>query len=187
MVRKLGLALALACAAGSACAEDWQFSYTGFNENGVFQPDARVDGGFRGTDLDLDGIISLAELTALSIAGRDYLEGCMSLSDPYFRCEIGAFSYKLTGQLTIDANWWGNDEAFSGWGAGFRTGDQYSQWSYGWEDWSRTWYWTSRTAFAITPAPAIPEPATCLMLLGGLATLAGLGRRRAKEGALSAI
>lgn len=187
MARKLGLALALACATGSTWADDWQFSYTGFNENGVFQRDARVDGGFRGTDRDLDGIISLAELTALSIAGRDYLDGCLSLSDPYFRCEIGAFSYKLTGQLSIDANWWGNDEAFSGWGAGFRTGDQYSQWSYGWEDWSRTWYWTSQTVFAITPAPAIPEPATCLMLLGGLATLAGCSRRRAKAGALSAI
>ena len=187
MACKHVLALALACAAGGACAEDWQFSYTGFNENGAFVHDARVDGSFRGTDLDLDGIISLAELSSLVIAGREYLDGCLSLGDPYFRCEIGGFSYKLTGQLSIDANWWGNDEAFSGWGAGFRTGDRYSQWSYGWEDWSRTWYWTSQTVFAITPAPAIPEPATCLMLLGGLATLAGLGRRRAKQGVLSAI
>lgn len=187
MACKHVLALALACAAGGACAEDWQFSYTGFNENGAFVHDARVDGSFRGTDLDLDGIISLAELSSLVIAGREYLDGCLSLGDPYFRCEIGGFSYKLTGQLSIDANWWGNDEAFSGWGAGFRTGDRYSQWSYGWEDWSQTWYWTSQTSFGITPAPAVPEPATGVMLLAGLATLAGWGRRRAKEGALSAI
>lgn len=172
---------------GRACAEDWQFSYTGFEENGAFVRDARVDGSFRGMDLNLDGVISLVELSSLVIAGREYLDGCLSLSDPYFRCEIAGFSYKLTGQLWVDANWWGNDEAFSGWGAGFRTGDQYSQWSYGWQDWSRTLYWTGQTVFAITPAPVVPEPATGGMLLAGLATLAGLSRRRAKKGALSAI
>ncbi|HEY0586329.1 MAG TPA: hypothetical protein VGD52_09370 [Pseudoduganella sp.] len=186
MACKLVLALAFACAAGGACAEDWHFSYTGFNENGVFQHDARVDGSFRGTDLDLDGVISLPELTSLYIQGREYLDGCLSLSDPYFRCEIDAFNYSLTGQLTIDANWWGNDEAFSGWGAGLRTGDRYSEWSYGMNEWRRDWTWTSLTIYEILPAP-IPEPAGAAMLLAGLATLAGLGRRRAKEEVLSAI
>ena len=186
MACKLVLALAFACAADSARAEDWQFSYTGLNENGVFQHDARVEGSFRGTDLDRDGAISLTELTSLYIDGREYLDGCLSLSDPYFRCEIDVFNYTLTGQLTIDANWWGNDEAISGWGAGLRTGDRFSKWSYGMNEWQRDWYWTSATIYEILPAP-IPEPAGGAMLLAGLATLAGLGRRRAKEGALSAI
>ncbi|MGW8390817.1 PEP-CTERM sorting domain-containing protein [Pseudoduganella sp. HUAS MS19] len=187
MACKHVLALAFACAAGGACAEDWQFAYTGFSEDGAFVPDARVAGSFRGTDLDLDSIISLGELSSLVIDGREYLEGCLSLSDPYFRCEIDGFSYQLTGQLSVDANWWGNDEAFSGWGGGLRTGDRYSRWSYGWNEWSRTWYFTDQTVFDITPAPAVPEPASGLMLLAGLATLAGLGRRRVKGGVLSAI
>ena len=165
MTDKLALALAFACAAGSACAEDWHFSYTGFDENGVFQHDARVDGSFRGNDLDQDGVISRAELTSLYIDGREYLDGCLSLSDPYFRCEIDVFNYKLTGQLTID---------------------RYSEWSYGMNEWQRDWYWTSLTVYEILPAP-IPEPAGGAMLLAGLATLAGLGRRRVKESALSVI
>ncbi|WP_028100839.1 hypothetical protein [Pseudoduganella violaceinigra] len=120
MACKLVLALAFACAVGAARAEDWQFSYTGFNENGVFQHDARVDGSFSGKDLNGDGYYSLPELTSLVIQGRQYLDGCLSLSDPYFRCQIDAFKfqYVMTGRLTIDAQWWGNDEAFSGWGQG---------------------------------------------------------------------
>ena len=190
MYCKHALALALACAAGGAGAEDWQFAYTGFDENGVFLPAARLEGSFQGEDLDLDGVISLPELTSLVIAGRQYLDGCLSLSDPYFRCEIDVFNYALTGQLSIDANWWGNDEAFSGWGAWLRTGDRFSQWSYGMDDWERHLMWSYRTEFAITPAPPVPEPASVAMLLaglGGFATLAGWRRRRDREDALSAI
>jgi hypothetical protein len=185
MAYRFALALAMAWAAGSACAEEWQFSYTGFNENGVFRPDERLTGSFRGADVDLDGKISLPELSSLVIDGRQYLDGCLSLSDPYFRCEIDAFQYALSGQLSITAQWWGNDEAFSGWGAGLRTGDRYSEWSYGWNEWSRDRLWSSQTTFAITPA--IPEPATVAMLLAGLATLAGWRRRRVGQGAFSAI
>ena len=91
MAYRFALALAMAWAAGSACAEEWQFSYTGFNEDGVFRPDERLTGSFRGADVDLDGKISLPELSSLVIDGRQYLDGCLSLSDPYFRCEIDAF------------------------------------------------------------------------------------------------
>ncbi len=188
MAGKLALALVFACAAGSSCAEDWHFSYTGFNENGTFNHDARVEGSFSGIDINPDGILSLSELTSLVIQGRQYLDGCLSLSDPYFRCQIDAFEFEYfgTGRLSIKAQWWGNDEAFSGWGAELRTGDRYSEWSYGMNEWQRDWSWTNLTIYEILPAP-IPEPAGGVMLLAGLATLAGLGRRRAREGALSAI
>lgn len=181
MGQRFALGVALAIAASGACAEDWQFTYTGFNVNGVFDGNAQLTGSFSGSDLDQDGKIVLSELTALQVQGRPYLEGCLSLSDPYFRCAIDAFSYLLTGQLAVDVYGWGNDEAFSGWSWRFRTGDRYSYWSYGWNDYENHMLWTPETQFAITPAP-IPEPLSGLMMLAGLATLAGVCRRRAGEG-----
>ncbi|WP_028100838.1 PEP-CTERM sorting domain-containing protein [Pseudoduganella violaceinigra] len=46
-------------------------------------------------------------------------------------------------------------------------------------EWQRDLYWTDLTIYEILPAPLpVPEPASAVMLLGGLATLAGWSRRR---------
>lgn len=181
------LSFILACTSQPTWAQTgWTFSYTGFllQETGEFQPDYRLDGSFRGTDMNADGVLSGDELTMFVWAGYDYFEnefhGCTGSW-----CELQTFSYDLDqGQLSFAADWHYSDEALY---VSTRTVSGLSHISYQARGYPRmdeestyTYVWTDRTRFAISPPP-VPEPATPALFAGGLALFGAARLRRMRR------
>jgi len=165
-----GLALAAATFAPAVQAQTlWEFSYTGFETGGVFDPRRELSGFFVGEDRDGDGLLKQDELSRFYL---DFLE-----YDPReriycggggFYCEVNEFSYSLDGKLSFRADWRYSDEGAT---SIFyvTTGDRMEMGGYvgsGELSWT-VWNWTEQTRFAINPPP-VPEPGQWAMLGSGL-------------------
>jgi len=164
----------------------WEFSYTGFQEAGTgrFDPGYRLNGFFRGSDVDGDGAIGRLELSGFILAYYDYFAvpgtGCY---DAW--CWLNDFRYDLrTGQLSFDAesHYFGDAMTVStrtvsgrdiatheerGYSPPFVTSDS-------------VWQWTDQTRFAISPPP-VDEPPMLALLPAGLLLGAALVRMRARS------
>jgi len=169
---KLGLSLMLAGSAlmPSAQAQSqnlWVFDYTGFERDGVFDPDYQVQGSFMGTDADDDGVIEGTELSRFTWDGY-VLSPPDSYCEGYRRCTLDDFSYSLTGNLAFDFRWQYSDERAYATGTTI-AGDSIYYYGYLGDDdaISITWNWTDQTRFAINPPP-VPEPSQYLMVVAGL-------------------
>jgi hypothetical protein len=161
----------------------WSFSYTGFldNETGFFMPDVRLAGKFVAQDFNRNDVIDMDELFAFEVDGREYVADSFCNTTRYLTCKLNSFSYD-NGSLDFSVEWWGNDEAVSGWGGRVLAGQSYSSYSYREsETWTSSYSWTPQTRFMITPPPSpVPEPQMALMLGLGLLGLAGWKRLRAR-------
>jgi hypothetical protein len=187
------LSFVLACASQPAWAQTgWTFSYTGFllHETGEFQPGYRLDGSFRGTDTNADGVLSRDELTMFVWGDYNYFEvegrGCTGSW-----CELKSFSYDLDKrQLSFAADWHYSDEAL------YVSTETVTGLSHIWyqargyprmdEESTYTYRWTDQTRFAISPPP-VPEPAMPALLAGGLVLFGAArlrGLRRTADGAV---
>jgi hypothetical protein len=164
----------------------WTFSYTGFldMDSMRFEPGYQLDGFFRGSDADGDGLLELGELSTFYWAYYSYFEnpytGCNGAS-----CRLDDFRYDLrTGQLSFDAQSHYSDEASistvhtvaglsitwhgeTGYRPPFSTFDS-------------AWQWTDQTRFAISPPPVDEAPALAL-LPPGLLLLGALARRSTRQ------
>ncbi|MBQ5949492.1 hypothetical protein [Massilia sp. ST3] len=164
-------------------AQDWRtFSYTGFldQETGRFDPIMRLDGAFRGSDGNRNGMLELAELDGFFWNGYDYFSrpegGCYGA-----RCELKQFNYALgSGELFMDVEWGYSDEAtiassktITGLSHVERGETGFRPPFFTYED---TWLWTEQTSFAVVPPP-VSEPPFAAMLAAGL-LLAAAGARQ---------
>lgn len=166
--------LVLALGTGAAHATTWTFMYQGFEREGAFDPAYRLTGSFTASDLDSDNVIELHELTSFLLDGRVYV-GPANGSGIEYTAE--SFSYTLTGTLQFSTRYFYGDEAISLHGKTVSGDYIWEESSHIWtgEGYSRTMHWTDATTFTISPAPAVPEPASFAML--GVGTLL-LGARQ---------
>ena len=177
MLKSIVCAVLALCAAAPR-AETWHFTYQGFHDSatGSFDGARILTGSFTGADGDHDGIIGRGEITALVVAGLDYV-ACADDSTGFYHCGADAFSYTPGGQLSFSASAWASDpEGAMGAGRSYVAGEREYEYRFypgHWEE--HTYSWTARTAFAISPAP---EPAALTLLLPGLAMLLLAARRR---------
>ncbi|MFD2368372.1 hypothetical protein [Pseudoduganella sp. GCM10020061] len=184
MFRKTIAAVAMTLFASAfAQAETWEFSYTGFyvEDQAKFEPNYTWRGEFSGTDVDDDGVIEFDELSSFRLFIYDYGIGSPDYCDVGTYCELQAFSYHLTGDLSFTTWTRYSDEngSSSTWTiiAGERISTELlrADGSTG----SSNVYWTAQTRFEITPPPMpVPEPAAPAMLAAGLAILGVLRYRR---------
>ena len=118
---------------------------------------------FVGTDTNLDGSLSLDELTSFSLSIQSY---GVSLSD------VNAF-----GTYNIATNTWSpNAEA---WGGAYDTGS-FVTWN------NNSLAVTTMAGFSavtseVTHASAVPEPANAALLLAGLGLMGAVARRKASK------
>lgn len=166
--------LLLALGSGAAHATTWTFTYQGFEREGAFDPDYRLTGSFTASDLDQDNVIELHELTSLLLDGRVYVGRDNGSGIKY---TAKTFRYTLTGNLQFSTNYLYRDEALRLYGETF-SGDYILETSSHYFTGEGYWHmmrWTDATTFTISPAPAVPEPASFAML--GVGTLL-LGARQ---------
>jgi hypothetical protein len=167
------LGLALLCAS-QAQAATWDFTIDGLDT----QPNPCCDfnqfgGSFTAEDRNLDGTLSLDEVTAFSVAGYQVLPVITWRSKfTDFASSLNAFSY-AGGALSFVALS-GEPDAFMG----FATGAGLS--------WITPSFvvqalWTPNTVITVSPVSQVPEPATALLFLMPLAALV----RRSKRQSLS--
>ncbi len=141
------------------------FSFVGFYhvQSSQWLPTARINGSFEAEDLDGNGLYDRSEVSSFWLGDQPYIGGCREADI----CGLWTFSYARGGPLNFDAGWGvfgSNFEAYAGGSA--KTGDRISSFS---PSGVNTYLWRPETVFAITP---VPEPATYMMLAGGLALLA---------------
>ncbi|UGQ48723.1 PEP-CTERM sorting domain-containing protein [Massilia endophytica] len=175
--RALSSIVLASAAALPAQAQDWDFSYTGFHwlEADLFNPTLTETGHFSGSDANGNGVLELGELSQFSWSSVSYLGGGGCGSG--ITCTLEQFSYTNTGQLNFRTSWYsvGGDNSSQ---AGTIAWDR--SWfisSGSWGSATTTYLWTPETRFAISPQP-VPEPSGGLMLLLGVAGLAGWRRLR---------
>ena len=191
-------ALLICSTLAHAQSANWTFSYTGFydREAAVFLPDVQLLGSFTGNDANGDGVLVRTELTSLLIGSRDYV-ACAGDSNDYYHCGTDSFTFS-SGSLSFSLGEYGSDpEGWVGDGRAVTTGDTDSTWHYDPASFNeRHLDWTGATQLVLTnraelggagtgqlgQVPAVPEPATWALLLGGLAGLAGLRFLRAPRG-----
>lgn len=174
------LALLLLGVVQQAAAATWQFSYTGFYhlQTGMFEPDYVIFGSFSGTDTNHNQTIDADELTQIEVSTSSKYLSCTSGSSTYYYCGM-SFSYQPgTQQLsfsflhtTTDPEGWRNTYS------SVTTGVAYIEAIYfPWRTQEDDYNWTGQTVFAVSGP--VPEPGTYAMLLGGLALLACVARRK---------
>ncbi|GAB3368221.1 hypothetical protein [Massilia agri] len=179
-----GLGLSLITLAPAAQAETfWEFSYTGFETGGVFDPRRELGGFFVGEDLDGDGVVVQGELSRFYLDSLEFdVREFSYCGGGGFYCEVSDFRYSLDGELYFKAEWLYTDEAAR---STFyvTAGDKMEGGGYvgnGESNWT-VWRWTDQTRFTISPPP-VPEPGQATMAAGGLLVLGawGAARRRAR-------
>lgn len=169
-MRKLLLAALLPL---SAHAGTWYFQIDGLvpEATGYPNPPTFVDGSFTGVDLDADGVLELAELTAFDFGGSQVVPVVTRL-EPMGAVSswLHQFSY-ADGALSFDAfdgaySWLKTGDAWvmSGPSGGFRSS------------------WGPNTTVFVSPeeVPAVPEPSSLALLLAGLTLSAAALRRRSR-------
>lgn len=178
MLKKLfgsGL-VALCCSMAQAAPQQWSFTYTGFQDVGAntFLPGEVLSGVFRGEDRDGDGVIGSGELSALMVAGVDFI-ACQT--QEFYQCGISSFAYKPGGTLNFGLGYMAHDPEFYVRAGGYITAGV-SHRTYRDEPGKhteRTLGWTPETSFLIS---AVPEPATYGMLAFGLGLVVVAARRQ---------
>lgn len=179
------------CAVLAACPVQAQqpgtfattFSFTDFADRHGDPGEYYLSGAFRGTDIDLNGLLELDELASLEVQGIQFVGCGASLGDAYNDyCGISRFSFDPTkGYLDFSVKW-GND-GYPGSAPSWQrneitTGDKVQMLYIGHrgDTYGPLYYWTPDTMLSI-PA-AVPEPTQVIMLLAGIAMLGGFGRWR---------
>lgn len=167
-----------------AAETEYAFQWTGFAEMNAsgeihaWHPAMTYGGTFRGEDIDSDSVIRLDEISSLRMTSSpDFVVGCPAAgigvagaSD----CHLSNFTYHVGGELAFSASYQISDN-----------GDPLHHFSFS-PPYGMTWEpthlgdgyeyrITENTTFQIT---AVPEPATCAMMLGGLGVLGFAARRR---------
>jgi len=145
----------------------WLFSYTGFAQDGVFDPDYQVTGSFTGTDTNADGVIEQAEISRF-VWDRFLLTPPDAYCSGYNSCTLSDFSYSPSGGLAFELRWMYSDERAYATGSTIAGDSMYYYGSLGDDDAiTYTWDWTDQTRFEIIPPP-VPEPGQYLMVVAGL-------------------
>lgn len=163
----------------------WTIQYTGFldHSTGLYAPDATLTGSFKAQDLNRDGIIQKSELREFEFGGRSFVGDNTCNWSRYLSCDFSSFQY-TNGTLQFDIEWWGNDDAYMGWGGTAISGDRYSSYLYRLEgSWTTSYSWTPQTTFTIAgpPISPVPEPSVTAMLAIGLGGLALVRSRRGRR------
>lgn len=156
----------------SAHAGTWFFQIDGLvpEATGYPNPPTFVDGSFTGSDLDADGVLELAEITAFDFAGSQVIP-VVTVFDPLGPSQswLHSFSY-ANGALSFDAfdgdvMWLKTGDAWilSGPSGGFRSA------------------WGPNTTVLVTEqVPSVPEPSSIALLLAGLTLSAAARRHRSR-------
>ncbi|WP_170300159.1 PEP-CTERM sorting domain-containing protein [Pseudoduganella buxea] len=184
----LAVLMAASCAANAA-HNTWDFSYTGFLDegSGEFLADYTISGSFSGSDSNRDGVLDKSEIFSLVLNGMNFV-ACAADSNANYHCGTDVFNYRIGGALQFEAGLFGYDnEGYSGGGYSFTSGKSEIDYSYSPNHYMRNArLWTDATHFSITPAWSgsvlpVPEPSTWSMLLIGMgfASFAAIRRRRA--------
>lgn len=175
------VALAAALLAPVAQAQTrWSFSYTGFEQEGVFDPGMRVTGSFLGSDADGDGVIAQSEVVDFIWNGFRY-EPLADYCYGGFQCELSGFRYSLDGRLDFRFHWLYRDEMSIS--SGTTLAGQYIDLAGsvgGGGALGDRWLWTDQTRFAINPPP-VPEPGRLEMAASGLLVLAAWAAARRRR------
>ncbi|MQA18331.1 PEP-CTERM sorting domain-containing protein [Rugamonas rivuli] len=181
-INLFALALLSLGAAQQAAAGTWQFSYTGFyhQQTQAFDPNYAISGSFSGTDTNHNNVIDANELTGIEVHSNDNYLSCGSANSPYYYCGM-SFGYNPgTQQLyfnilrtTTDPEGWRNTYT------NVQTGVSYVDAIYfPWRTQMDRYDWTDQTVLSISGPGPVPEPGAYAMLLGGLALLACIARRK---------
>ena len=180
MLKKLfgGSLIALCCSAAYAAPQQWNFTYTGFHDVAAnsFLPAEVLHGVFGGEDRNRDGVIGVAELSQLVVAGVDFIS-CQT--QQFFECGIGVFSYKPGAALDFKVDYFAHDPEFLVRAGGVITTGvaQYRYRDEPGQHTERTLNWTPGTTLLVS---AVPEPTTYGMLAFGLG-LVGVAARRQRR------
>lgn len=178
MIRSLvlGAALAASCLDALAVERRYDWTFTGFlDEGGWFRPTRSLSGFFVVDDDNGKRKYDKSMLREFWVNGINFA-ACPLISAT--DCSFSHFSYEIGGTLNFSTSISRNDE-FSYWGFVAVTGELWRDDAHVWggEPFYQINRWTDETRFRITPGP-VPEPHTYLMMGAGLAALLGAARRR---------